>query len=207
MDIQNHANDDSKGRYDDNGRHKPEDKQSKYMENMEQLIDLRNNNGTVSKHMAMKIVDAKPGWAKGEMLCQEIHMNPIGSVHGGMIFILADFTAGMAALTRGKVVTTANSSSYFLNAAYMPEKLYAEATEIKTGLCLSTYDVVVTDDKGKLISKMIFEFYNLQIDFDEYVENMINTQTDLYFDPNVFGKDKVEAKTFGLIDEIPGVEQ
>lgn len=176
-----------------------------YMENMEQLIELRNNSGTVSKHMAMKIVDAKPGWAKGEMTCQAIHMNPIGSVHGGMTFILADFTAGMAALTRGKVVTTSNASSYFINAAYMPEKLYAEASEIKTGLCLSTYDVVVYDDKGKTISKMIFEFYNLRIDFDEYIGNMIDTQTDLYYDPKVFAKDKVEAKTFGLLDEVEDV--
>ncbi len=173
----------------------------KYMENIDKIIEFRNNGGTVSKHMAMKIIDAKPGWAKGEMLCQEFHMNPIGSVHGGMLFILADFVAGTAALTRGKVVTTSNSSAYFLNAAYMPKKLFAEATEVKTGQCLSTYDVIVTDDKDKIISKMIIEFYNLKIDFDDYIDNMIHHETDLYFDKNVFGEDKVEAKTFGLIDQ------
>ena len=177
------------------------DRRTDFMEHMDQIINFRNNGGTVSKHMAMKVTDAKPGWAKGEMLCQAFHMNPIGSVHGGMLFILADFVAGTAALTRGKVVTTANATAYFLNAAYMPKKLYAEATEIKTGLCLSTYDVVVTDDNGKIISKMVVEFYNLRIDFDDYVNNMLHHETDLYFDKNVFGEDKVEAKTFGLLDK------
>ena len=172
-----------------------------YMEHIDELIEFRNNASTVSKHMAMKVTEAKPGWAKAEMLCQAFHMNPIGSVHGGMLFILADFVAGMAALTRGKVVTTSNATVYFLNAAYMPKKIYAEATEIKTGQCLSTYDVLVTDDKGKIISKMVIEFYNLRIDFNDYANNMIKNQTDLYFDKNVFGEDKVEAKTFGLIDE------
>lgn len=176
-------------------------KKQDFMEHMDKIIDFRNNSSTVSQHMAMKVTDIKPGWAKGEMLCQAFHMNPIGSVHGGMLFILADFVAGAAALTRGKVVTTANATAYFLNAAYMPEKLYAEASEIKTGLCLSTYDVLVTDDSGKIISKMVVEFYNLQIDFDDYVNNMMHHKTDLYFDKNVFGENKVEAKTFGLLDD------
>ena len=172
-----------------------------FLKDIDKIIEFRNNGGTVSKHMAMKVIDAGPGWAKGEMLCQAFHMNPIGSVHGGMLFILADFVAGAAALTRGKVVTTSNATVYFLNAAYMPKKIFAEAKEIKTGQCLSTYDVLVTDDKDKIISKMVIEFYNLRIDFNDYVNNMIQNQTDLYFDKNVFGEDKVEAKTFGLIDE------
>lgn len=173
----------------------------RYLENIDQLIEFRNNGGTTSKHMGMKIIEAGPGWAKGEMLCQAFHMNPIGSVHGGMLFILADFVAGMAALTRGKVVTTSSATSYFLNAAYMPEKLFAQATEIKTGQCLSTYDVLVTDDKDKIISKMLIEFYNLRIDFDDYTNNMLKHKTDLYFDKNVFGENKVEAKTFGIMNE------
>ena len=173
-----------------------------FMEHMDKVIRFRNDSGTVSKHLAMKITDARPGWARGEMLCQAFHMNPIGSVHGGMLFILADFVAGTAALTRGKVVTTANATSYFLNAAYMPKKIIAEASEIKTGLCLSTYDVVVKDDQGKLISKMVIEFYNLRIDFDDYVKSIIHHKTDLYFDKNVFGEDKVEARTFGLLDGV-----
>ncbi len=175
-------------------------KKEDFMEHMDELINFRNNSGTVSRHMAMKITDAKPGWARGEMLCQAFHMNPIGSVHGGMVFLLADFVAGTAALTRGKVGSTSNASAYFVNPAYMPEKLIAEASEIKTGQCLSTYDVVVRDDQGKIISKIVIEFYNLRIDFDDYVRNMLKHETDLYFDKNVFGEDKVEAKTFGLLD-------
>ena len=182
-------------------------KREEFMEHMDKVINFRNNSGTVSQHLAMKITDASPGWARGEMVCQAFHMNPIGSVHGGMLFILADFVAGTAALTRGKVVTTANASSYFLNAAYMPKKIIAEASEIKTGLCLSTYDVVVRDDQGKIISKMVIEFYNLRIDFDDYVSSILRHKTDLYFDKNVFGEDKVEARTFGLLDEETAVKK
>ena len=79
------------------------------------------------------------------------------------------------------------------------ELLNALEDYIRPGL--STYDVVVTDDNGKIISKMVVEFYNLRIDFDDYVNNMIHHETDLYFDKNVFGEDKVEAKTFGLLDK------
>ncbi len=118
--------------------------------------------------MGMNVVEMGPGWVIGEMELEEKHMNPIGSVHGGIIFTFADSMGGTAACTRGNLVTTSNGSINFLNAAIGAKKLIAHAKEIKAGKTLMYYDVEITTETGKLIAKANMEYFNLKIPFGEH---------------------------------------
>lgn len=130
----------------------------------EKVLRYRRLEGTASQYMGIEITDVGPGWAKGELAYREYHVNPIGSVHGGVIFFLADSVGGTAASSRGSRVTTASGSIYYLNAAMNPEKLVAEAVELKAGKNLLTYDVFIRTEEGKLVAKATMEYFSLHKD-------------------------------------------
>lgn len=130
----------------------------------EKVLRYRRLEGTASEYMGIEITDVGPGWAKGRLEYREYHVNPIGSVHGGVLFFLADSVGGTAASSRGSRVTTANGSIYYLNAAMNPEQLVAEAVELKAGKNLLTYDVYIRTEEGKLVAKATMEYFSLHKD-------------------------------------------
>ena len=121
----------------------------------EKVLRYRRLEGTASEYMGIEITD---------VAFREYHVNPIGSVHGGVIFFLADSVGGTAASSRGSRVTTANGTISYLNAAMNPEKLIAEAVELKAGKNLLTYDVYIRTEEGKLVAKATLEYFSLHME-------------------------------------------
>ena len=79
-------------------------------------------------------------------------LNPLGTVHGGCTFTLADTIGGSAALTHGKSVVTVDSNIHYLAPACNTEKLIAEAKEIKYGATIALYEVNVYKDDGTMVA-------------------------------------------------------
>lgn len=129
----------------------------------DKVFQFRRLEGTASDYLGIVITEAGPGWARGEMPCRKEHLNPIGSIHGGIIFFLADTVGGTAACSRGSRVTTASGSISYLNAAMNSEKLIAEAVELKAGKNLLTYDVYIRNEAEKLIAKATMEYFSLHV--------------------------------------------
>ena len=132
-------------------------------DDFEKYLKFRVNVDGAIARMGIEITDLELGWARARMEYRDTYVNPNGSVHGGLIFSLADSVAGTAACTRGNMVTTSTGSIYFLNAAFHPKVLVAEATELKAGRSLMTYDVKVKTDTGILIAKAVMEYFNLKM--------------------------------------------
>ena len=65
------------------------------MVDYEKLKQIRNM-GFI-KHTGIKTVELREGYAKGEIVLDERHANPIGSTHGGVLFTLVDTVGGAAA--------------------------------------------------------------------------------------------------------------
>ncbi len=131
-------------------------------EAFENILKFRLHVDGATARMGIQITDLEQGWARAEMSYQDSQVNPNGTVHGGLIFALADSVAGTAACTRGSMVTTSSASIYFLHKAYKPKKLIAEATELKAGRNLMIYDVKVKTDQGKVVAKATMEYFNLR---------------------------------------------
>ena len=66
------------------------------------------------KHTGIKTVELREGYAKGEIVLDERHANPIGSTHGGVLFTLVDTVGGAAATSRGRYVTTVSGNINYL---------------------------------------------------------------------------------------------
>lgn len=127
----------------------------------EQLKKVRQARNNFCNNLGLVILEIGQGTSKSMLPIKKMHMNPVGSVHGGCLFTLADTTAGSAASSYGIQVTTLDSTIHFLRPGLDTACLYAEATEIKHGKRVSVYNVEVTDEKGLLLAQASFTYASL----------------------------------------------
>ena len=106
--------------------------------------------------------EAENGTACGEMNIQPKHRNLYGIPYGGVMFNLADNTAGMAFLSAGgNGITVSGNVNYLRGASPEADKLLCRATVKKAGRKLYFLSAEVTDNFGTLLSEYSFVFTNL----------------------------------------------
>ena len=99
----------------------------------------------------IEVVSISPGKATTTMEVEEMHLNGVGTVHGGALFTLADFTFALAANSHGIVTVAINANiSYFK--AVNSGVLRAEARELSSGGRIASYTVDIYDDTRDLVA-------------------------------------------------------
>lgn len=111
------------------------------------------------KDIGITSVEIREGYAKAEVVIEDRHMNPIGSVHGGVLYTIADAVGGTAAVSRGKLVTTLSGSMNYLRPAINCKKVIGESREIKVGKNVCVYEVMLTDENGKELALANMTYY------------------------------------------------
>jgi acyl-CoA thioesterase len=97
------------------------------------------------------LTEASPGHAIAQMEVTEKHLNSVGTVHGGALFTLADFTFAVAANSREKVAMAIQAEiSYFK--AIRTGLLSAVAREISLHEKLGTYVIDIFTETGELVA-------------------------------------------------------
>lgn len=124
------------------------------------ISELAEEEGRFIHLTGIQVLEIRAGYAKGMIEVKKHHTNPIGLVHGGCIYTMADTIAGIAANTHGEIVVTTNSSFSFLASAVDTAVITAEANEVRHGRKLSVYDVKIRNEKEELIATGTFQFYN-----------------------------------------------
>ena len=99
----------------------------------------------------IEIIEARRDYAKTKLKVSGKHHNANGSVMGGCIYTLADFTFALASNVDNSDTCTLSSNIIF-NAPARGEYLYAESSVIKSGRTIATFEVKVTDESDKLIA-------------------------------------------------------
>lgn len=96
--------------------------------------------------------DGGIGWAKVSFIVKDDMLNGFGSIHGGIIFGLADSAFAYACNSHNKRAVAQQASIAFLNPAFFGEKLIAiareEASEGRSGV----YNVTVTGPNDRVIA-------------------------------------------------------
>ena len=64
----------------------------------------------------IEVVSVSPGKATATMEVEEMHLNGVGTVHGGALFTLGDFTFALAANSHGTVAVAINANISYLKA-------------------------------------------------------------------------------------------
>lgn len=110
------------------------------------------------KTTGIVIDEVDADYAKCSLTVDERHLNAHGSVMGGVIFTLADFTFGVVANLNHVPTVTLSSNINFINVPRGPI-IYAEARPIKDGRRIGFYEVIVTDSEGNLVANVSINGY------------------------------------------------
>ena len=102
-------------------------------------------------HIGCKIEKVEDGYAVCSLKLDERHLNAAGTVMGGVIFTLADFTFAVAA-NWNRVLTVSQSSSISFLGVAKGTRLLAEARLVKEGRTISYYSVDLIDDWGNIVA-------------------------------------------------------
>ena len=129
-----------------------------YSEQYREMLDKVNSGPYFGPRSGAVVTAAGGGEAEGELILRPESRNPMGVVHGGALFTLADTVAGTAAFTTGRNCVTLDTSMQFLSAA-RGDRLRCVARPKKSGRTILVYEISITDAEDRLVATGIFTFY------------------------------------------------
>ena len=111
----------------------------------------------IMKTFGFKLIEVGEGTASMEMEAKtELHSNPMGTIHGGVLCDIADAAIGTAHLTtvtEGESFTSIDLQINFFRPVWN-EKLRAVARPIHRGRTVSRYVCDITRADGKLVAQV-----------------------------------------------------
>jgi len=109
------------------------------------------NKDAFAKSIGIKLLEVSKGYARAELTINPTHLNGLQTVHGGVIFTLADLAFAAAANSHDCPAMAININISYMKAV-SEGTLIAEAIELSKSNKLATYNVIVTSDAGDHIA-------------------------------------------------------
>jgi acyl-CoA thioesterase len=134
------------------------------LEAMEGFIDQ----DRYARYLGVEICHWSEGYAKAKLELNKNHLNSVNTVHGGVIFSLADCAFSVASNSRRMVAVAIQVCISFFKAT-SSGALYAEAREVSRNSKLATYLIEVTDDSGSLIAMFQGTVYRKSTRIEEVI--------------------------------------
>lgn len=130
--------------------------------NLEKVMQARNRDNHFARMLGISVVEMRRGFAKASMAISKEMKNPIGSVHGGCLFTLADVVCGAAASSYGMQVTTLDSSFHYLRAGLDDSReLFGTAQAVKHGKRVTVLETKISDQTGRVLCTGTFTYMSL----------------------------------------------
>ena len=98
--------------------------------------------------------EARVGYARVSMVLREDMLNGHRTVHGGMIFALADTAFAYACNSHNRASGAQGSSILFLGPAQAGEELVAEAREMALAGRSGSYSIEVRTGDGRIVAQV-----------------------------------------------------
>ena len=123
------------------------------------LLEQVNSGAFFGPSSGVKVTAIRQYEAEGVLEVRKDAYNPLGVIHGGALFTLADTVTGTAAYTIGnRPCVTLDSSMQFLAAA-RGDRIHCLAKAKKLGRTIVVYDVTLTDGEERLVASGTFTFF------------------------------------------------
>ena len=122
------------------------------------LSILRND---IEAKTGFSFVKVEDGVAVSELELQEYHFNPYGIPYGGVLFTMADDTAGVAFLSAGGNGVTVNGHVDYLRGSRDAQKLICTAKVRKAGRRIFYIDADIINEKQEDLCRFKFVFLNI----------------------------------------------
>lgn len=114
------------------------------------------------RKIGTQIIEQRIERCKVKLPITDLHMNPIHSIHGGVLFTIADLSGGICAAADGGICSTLSSTIHYLTAAMEPEYIVATAYPVKRGKQVRTMHVDIHDEREVLLCSIEVSYFNLQ---------------------------------------------
>ena len=116
--------------------------------------------GTFNAVNGVRLTALCDGGAEGEVRLTAQHLNPLGIVHGGAMYTMADCAAGIVVNTDGRRHVTQGSSMHYLKNR-TEGVIRASGRVVHRGKATSLVHVEITDETGALLASGEFTFFCL----------------------------------------------
>lgn len=126
--------------------------------NKEALNTLKND---IECKTGFRFVKIEDGIAVSELELEEEHFNPYGVPYGGVLFTMADDTAGVAFISAGGYGVTVNAHVDYLRGSRDAQKLICTAKVRKAGRRIYYIDADIVNEKDLDLCRFKFVFINL----------------------------------------------
>ena len=131
---------------------------TKYEVNYEALNKLKND---IECKTGFRFIKIQDGIAVSELELHEEHFNPYGIPYGGVLFTMADDTAGVAFISAGGNGVTVNGHVDYLRGSRDAQKLICTAKVRKAGKRIFYIDADIVNEKDLDLCRFKFVFINL----------------------------------------------
>lgn len=119
------------------------------------MIEGKVPQAPVAKLIGFELVAIEPGSAVIELQASEVHRNPMGTLHGGILCDIADAAMGIAYasnLNDGETFTTLELKINFLKPIWNA-RLRATSRVVKQGRTVGLVECDITDETGTLVAR------------------------------------------------------
>lgn len=130
------------------------------MDSFSNVVNFVNGNVNFASANHIRVVRVAQDYAETELTVVPESMNPLGFVHGGCLFTLADITAGSVVRTRGTHCVTLNSSVNFLRSA-KGAKIRGIGRMVRCGKTVAVCDIRLLDENDQEVFTGTFTYYLL----------------------------------------------
>ncbi|MGN0362946.1 MAG: PaaI family thioesterase [Bilifractor sp.] len=137
------------------------DTQTFSREQMIRCMEYRQQHNSFGRLLGIEILDFREGYAKAVMPVRPEFLNPLGTVHGGCLYSLADTVGGNASATFGYITPTVSGDLHFIRPAKGIDKVYGEAEMIKHGRTLGVYRITLYGpDESTVLATGTFTYFS-----------------------------------------------
>lgn len=130
--------------------------------NMEKLKEFFKND-TLAQTMGIEIEEAAFEKTICSMVVSDRFLNAKGSVHGGTIYSLADYTFAVASNLGGKLCVTLDANVTYFRPA-KDNKLIATAVLVSSTKHTCNYNISVCDGQDRLVASVVMNGYRNDVD-------------------------------------------
>ncbi len=108
--------------------------------------------------VGLEFTDFGESYCEGVLTIEDKHLNPMGTVHGGCLYTLADTVGGEAAAGDGRLGPTSSGNMFFIRSTKDTKKLTARANVVNRGSRLCVVEVGIFRDDEAEVARGIFEY-------------------------------------------------
>jgi len=119
---------------------------------LQKYQEFFNAHDTFSAKNKIRLTGIGEGYAKVELFLEDGGKNYMGTMHGGLIYTMADVAAGTAAVSGGRQVVTLSAGTEYIRPV-VSGNVVAEGKVIHAGRTVCRMEVCVHDGAGTLYAK------------------------------------------------------